>query len=46
MALQDVQTISILKCVVVVGKGSSRLSILSRGPPLSLFDMLRATKRG
>jgi len=38
--------ISILKCVVVVGEGSSKLSVLSRGPPLSLFDMLHATKRG
>jgi len=28
-----------LKCVVIVGEGSSRLNILSISSPLSLFDM-------
>jgi hypothetical protein len=32
-----------LKCVVVVGEGFSRLSILSRALPFSLFDMLLMT---
>ncbi len=33
----------ILKCVVMVGEGSSRLGVLSKGPPVSLFDMLFMT---
>jgi hypothetical protein len=35
-----------LKRAVVVGEGSSRLGLFSRGPPLSLFDMFLATGRG
>jgi hypothetical protein len=31
---------SILRCVVLVGESPSRLGVLSRGPSLSLFDML------
>jgi hypothetical protein len=38
--------ISILKHVVALGEGSSRLGLLSRSPPLSLFDMLFARERG
>jgi hypothetical protein len=39
--------ISILKhAIVVIGESFSRLSVLSGGPPISLFDMLLATKRG
>jgi hypothetical protein len=34
----------ILKHVVAISKGSSRLSILSRVPPLLLFDMLIKTR--
>ncbi len=44
--LQHVQVVSILKCVVVVVEGSSRLYILLGTPPLSLFDMLFATREG
>jgi hypothetical protein len=40
MVLQRAQAVSILKCVVEVSEGSSKLGVLSRGPPLSLFDML------
>ncbi len=56
MALQCAQAISILKRAVGVGEGSSRLGVLSGGlpfslfdmlgPPLSLFDMLLATREG
>jgi len=35
-----------LKCVVAIGEGFSRLGLLSGAPPLSLFDMLLATRRG
>jgi hypothetical protein len=38
--LQCAKAVSILKCVVEVGEGSSKLGILSGGLPLSLFDML------
>jgi hypothetical protein len=38
--------ISILRRVVAIGEGSSRLSVLSRGPAFSLFDMLLTTRRG
>jgi len=31
--------ISVLKHVVAIGEGSFKLGVLSRGPPLSLFDM-------
>jgi len=40
MMLQRAYAIFILKQVVAISKGFSRLGILSRGPPLSLFDML------
>jgi hypothetical protein len=43
MALQHAQLVSILKHAIVVGEGSFRLNLLSRGPPFSLFDMLLAT---
>jgi hypothetical protein len=46
MTLHHAHVISILRCVVVIGEGSSRQGILSGGPPLSLFDMLLATRRG
>jgi hypothetical protein len=45
MVLQCAQVVSTLKCVVEVGEGSSKLGIFSRGPPLSLFDMLLVTRR-
>ncbi len=45
MALQHVQAISILRHDVVVSEGSFRLCVLSRGPPLSLFNIL-VTIRG
>jgi hypothetical protein len=44
MMLQQAYVISILKQVVAIGKGSSSLGIFSRGPPLSLFDMLLMTR--
>ncbi len=37
---------SILRCGVLVGKSASSLGVLSRGPPLSLFDMLLAIGGG
>jgi hypothetical protein len=37
MTLQHVQVVSILKHTIVIVKGSSRLGILSKGPPLSSF---------
>ncbi len=40
MVLQCAHVISILKCVVAIGEGSSRLGILSGDPPLSLFGNL------
>jgi len=43
MVLQCAHAVSILKCVVAIGEGSSRLGILSGGPPLSLLDMLLGT---
>jgi hypothetical protein len=46
VVVQCAQVVSILKCAVVVGEGSSRLGLFSRGPPLSLFDMFLATGRG
>ncbi len=46
MALQNAHANSILRHAIVVGEGSSRLSVLSRGPPLSLFDMFLATRGG
>jgi hypothetical protein len=44
--LQCIVAVSILRCAVVVGEGSSRLDVLSEGAPLSLFDMLRKTEGG
>jgi hypothetical protein len=46
MAFQQMQVIFILKWVVVVNEGSSMLGLLSRGPPLSLFNMLLAIGGG
>jgi hypothetical protein len=46
MTLQCAKVISILRHVVTVGEGSSRLGTLSGGSPLSLFDMLLATGGG
>ncbi len=46
MAVQHAQVVSSLKRAVVVGEGSSRLGLLSRGPPFSLFDTFFATGRG
>jgi len=40
MVLQRAHVISILKHVAVVSEGFSKLGVISRGPPLSLFDML------
>jgi len=40
VALQHVQAIFILRHDVVVNEGSSRLRVLSRGPSLSLFNIL------
>jgi hypothetical protein len=51
--LQHAQAISILRCVVAISEGSSKLSegssklgVIWRGSPLSLFDMHLATKGG
>jgi hypothetical protein len=38
--------IFILQCVVAVGEGSSRPSVLLGGPPLLLLDVLLATRGG
>lgn len=46
VAVQHAQVVSSLKRAVVVGEGSSRLGLLSRGPPFSLFDTFLATGRG
>jgi hypothetical protein len=46
VALQRAQVIFILKCAITIGESSSRLNILSRGPPLSLFDMFIAIGGG
>jgi hypothetical protein len=46
VVLQHAQVVSILKHAGAIGEGSSKLGILSGGPPLSLFDMLLATKVG
>ncbi len=46
MASQHAQAISILSHAIVVGEGSSKLGVISRGPPLLLFDMLVATGGG
>jgi hypothetical protein len=36
----------ILKHAIAINEGSSKLCVLSKGPPLSLFDMFFGTKRG
>jgi len=41
-----VKAISILKHVIAIGEGSSRLGVLLGGSPLSLFDMLLRRGRG
>jgi hypothetical protein len=46
MAFQQMQAISILRHAVAISEGSSMLGLLSRSPPLSLFDMLLAIGRG
>jgi hypothetical protein len=38
------QADSILRRAIAVGEAPSKLGILSKGPPLSLFDMLLATR--
>ncbi len=37
MTLQHAQVVFILKHAITIGEGSSRLGILSKGPPLSSF---------
>jgi hypothetical protein len=44
--LQHAQAISIWRCVIAINEGFSRLSVLLRSPPLSLFDMFFAKRRG
>jgi hypothetical protein len=46
MASHRAHVISILRCAIIVGEGSSRLGVLLRGLPLLLFDMFLATKTG
>jgi hypothetical protein len=46
MVLQHAHVVFILKCVIIVDEGFSRLSIILKGPPLLLFDMLFATRGG
>jgi len=46
VALQRAQTICILKHVIVVSEGLSRLGVFLGGSPLSLFDMLLTTRGG
>jgi len=46
VALECAHAIFILRCAIAIGEDSSRLGILSRGPPLSLFDMLLAIGGG
>jgi len=40
VTLQHAQVASILRRVVIIGEGSSRLGVLLGGSPISLFDML------
>jgi hypothetical protein len=42
MGFQRMQAISILRQAIAISEGSSMLGLLSRSPPLSLFDMLLA----
>ncbi len=44
--LQCAQVVSILRHAVAIGEGSSKLALLSGGPPFSLFDMLLAIRGG
>jgi hypothetical protein len=46
MVLQRAHVVFILKHVIIVGDGFSRLGIVSRGPPFLLFDMLFTTRGG
>jgi hypothetical protein len=46
MVLQHAQAISILKCVIEVGEGSSRLGVLLGGLALSFCDMFFTTRGG
>ncbi len=46
MALYRAYAISILKHVVVIGEGLSKLSVLLGGPPIFVFDMFFAIGRG
>jgi hypothetical protein len=43
VTLQCAHAVSILTRVIAIGESSSRLGVISRGPPLSLLDMLLAT---
>jgi hypothetical protein len=40
VALQQAHATSILKQVIIVGEGSSKLGVLISAPPFSFFDML------
>ncbi len=42
MALQGTYTTFILRCVIIIGEGSSKLGIILGVPPLSLFNMFLA----
>jgi hypothetical protein len=44
--LQHAQVIFILRCAIAISEDSFKLDFFSRGPPLSLFDMLFAIERG
>jgi len=46
MALQHAQTIFILRCAVAINEVSYGLGILSRGLPISLFDMFFTIGKG
>jgi len=40
VALQQAHATSILRQVIIVGEGSSKLGVLFSAPPFSFFDML------
>jgi hypothetical protein len=46
VALQRAQVASILKHIIIVGEGFSRLTTLSSFPSLSFFNILLATDGG
>jgi hypothetical protein len=46
MMVQHTCAISILRHAIVVYEGLSKLSVLLRGPRLSLFDMLLVAEGG